>query len=792
MALHAGEVSFDEHGVTAASVNLTFRLLDAPPLKAALTGSPGVLALIASAWFFDEVVQHAVAADPATYRRVAVTVKETATVAWIALPDCPYPPSETEPSSPPTGPAVPVPRQLPASTAHFVGRADELKELTGLLDQGAAGTGTGATAGTVVISAIGGTAGIGKTALALHWAHRVADRFPDGQLYVNLRGFDPAGSPVQPAAAIRGFLDAFEVDPGRIPVSLEAQVALYRSLIASRRVLVVLDNARDADQVRPLLPGSETCMVTVTSRSQLSGLVAQRGARPLTLGLLTVAEARELLARSLGPDRVTRESAAVDELIGLCAKLPLALSVVAARAATQPGFPLAVLADELRDARRRLDALDAGDLTTNVRAVFSWSYQYLDASAARMFRLLSLHPGPDISLPAAASLAGIPPRQARAALAALTRAHLVTEYVPGRFAFHDLLRTYAAEQTGAMHSDAECRDAIRRVLDHYLHTAYAGARLLDPHRDPISLAPPRPGTAPEDLASYAQALAWFGTEHRVLLAAVAQAADTGFDAHAWQLPWTLADFFNRRGHWHDWVATQNVALAATRRLGDLEGEAAARRSLGRACIRIGACADADTHLRHAVDLYGRLGDPVGQAHAHRGLSMVHDEQARHAEALSHAQQALGLFRAAGHRVGQADALNAMGWKNIQLGDPRQALSCCQQALELYQNLGQRDGEAATQDSLGYAHHHLGNHRQAIGCYQQALNLFRELGDRYYEAVILTHLGDTRLATGDTEAARGAWRQALAIVDDLHHPDADQVRAKLRHLDQPAGEAPAPG
>ncbi len=438
MALHAGEVGFGEHGVTAASVSLTFRLLDAPPLKAALAGSPGVLALIASAWFFDEVIRHSAAADPATYRRVGVTFKETSAVAWIALPDHPYPADETGMAASAARSGTPVPRQLPAYTSNFVGRAAELRELTGLLDaaaHGAEASGQARTAGTVVISAIGGTAGIGKTALALHWAHRVADRFPDGQLYVNLRGFDPAGSPVQPAAAIRGFLDAFEVDPGRIPVSLEAQVALYRSLIVGRRVLVVLDNARDADQVRPLLPGSETCIVTVTSRSQLSGLVAQRGARPLTLGLLTVAEARELLARGLGPDRVTRESAAVDELIGLCAKLPLALSVVAARAATQPGFPLAVLADELRDARRRLDALDAGDLTTNVRAVFSWSYQYLDASAARMFRLLSLHPGPDISLPAAASLAGIPPRQARAALAALTRAHLVTEHVPGRFAF---------------------------------------------------------------------------------------------------------------------------------------------------------------------------------------------------------------------------------------------------------------------------------------------------------------------------------------------------------------------
>ena len=302
-----------------------------------------------------------------------------------------------------------------------------------------------AAGGTVVISAIDGTAGIGKTAVALHWAHRVADRFPDGQLYVNLRGFDPAGSPMAPAEAVRGFLDAFEVPAERIPINLEAQAALYRSLVSGRRILVVLDNARDVGQVRPLLPGSPGCVVVVTSRNHLTSLITVEGARPLTLDLLPVEEAAELLARRLGSGRLAAEQQAVEEIIALCAQLPLALSIVAARAAAHPGFPLAALAAELRDARGGLDGFTSGDLTTDLRAVFSWSYQRLGTPAARLFRLLALHPGPDIAIPAAASLAALPAHEVRNLLAELSRSHLLEEHIPGRFAFHDLLRAYATE-----------------------------------------------------------------------------------------------------------------------------------------------------------------------------------------------------------------------------------------------------------------------------------------------------------------------------------------------------------
>ena len=315
-----------------------------------------------------------------------------------------------------------VPRQLPTATRHFAGRAEALKALAALAAEAAE-----ASHGTV-ISVIDGTAGIGKTTLALYFAHQVAERFPDGQLYVNLRGFDPAGPPMTPVEAIRLLLAALAVPVARIPAGLDAQAGLYRSLLAGQRMLVLLDNARDVDQVRPLLPASPGCLVIITSRSQLTSLVAAEGAAPLTLDVLTDAEAQELLSRRLGPERVAGEPSAAGELIQLCARLPLALSIAAARTASQPGLSLAALTADLRDARRRLDALDAGHAAANVRAVFSWSYQQLDAPTARLFRLLGLHAGPDISAAAAASMAGLPLDEGRRRLGELTRAHLLAEH----------------------------------------------------------------------------------------------------------------------------------------------------------------------------------------------------------------------------------------------------------------------------------------------------------------------------------------------------------------------------
>jgi DNA-binding SARP family transcriptional activator/Flp pilus assembly protein TadD len=672
--------------------------------------------------------------------------------------------------------ALVIPRQLPAAPAHFTGRAGELEALNELLDHAAR------TSSTVVISAIGGTAGVGKTALAVHWAHHAAEKFADGQLYLNLRGFDPAGTPVAPAKAVRCLLDALSVPAERIPAGLAAQVGLYRSLLAGKRVLLVLDNARTADQVRPLLPGSAGCLVLVTSRSQLTSLAATEGAFLLSLDVLSEAEAHGLLASRVGASRIAAEPQAVTDLIALCARLPLALSIAAARASACPSVPLSTLASELRDSRSRLDALDAGDAASSVRTVLSWSYLNLNSAGARMFRLLGAHPGPDITAQAAASLAGVPLPQARRALNELTMAHLLAEHGPGRYAFHDLLRVYAAEQASAAADDLGQRAAIHRVLDHYLHTAAAANRLLNPARDPIDLAPPCFGAQRQELGDEGQARSWFEAEHWVLLAVISLAAEHRFDTHAWQLPWTLTDFFDWQGHWRDWIATQRTAVAAARRVGDRAGQARACRSLGDACARLGHFDEAHTHLTQALGLFREVGDHTGEARAHQALSWLLDRQGHPEQALAHDRVALQLYEDTGHRKGQANALNAIGWLQAQLGKHQQALDYCGKALDLHRELGNRRGEAAAWDSLGYARHHIGQHPEAISSFRQALELFRDLGDRYNQAEILTHIGDAHRAAGDLRGARESWKDALAILDDLDHPDASQVRGRLRDLD----------
>jgi DNA-binding SARP family transcriptional activator len=710
------------------------------------------------------------------HQRILSTDPALLTPAPVApRPAAPATPSR--PATPPrvamTPPAAPVPAQLPADIAHFTGRDAQLDALTALAAQAGSA---------VVITAIGGTAGIGKTALAVHWAHQAAASFPDGQLYVNLRGFDPAGTPLEAEAAVRGFLDALGAQPAQIPADPDAQAGLYRTLLAGQRMLVVLDNARDPAQVRPLLPGSAGCLALVTSRNQLTGLAAVDGARTLTLDLLTPREARDLLAHRLGADRAAAEPEAVGDLAELCARLPLALNIAAVRAAARPAFPLAVFATELRQARDRLAALDADDADdalASVRSVFSWSYRALSPGTARTFRLLGVHPGPDITAPAAASLTAAGREQATAALNELAAAHLIAEHAPGRYAFHDLLRAYAADQARTHDTVDEQHQALHRVLDHYLRTACAADRLLHPARDTITLAPPQPGADPEELADDQQAWRWLEAEHPVLLAAITQAAARGFDLHACQLPWTLATFLDRQGKWHDNVAAQTASLAAAQRLGNLAEQASSHRILGNFRARLGAYADADAHLRRALELYRQLGDDAGQAGAHYNLTMAFELQGRHRDALGHAQQALALYRAAGHQAGQANALNSVGWFCSLLGDHRQALAHCRQALALHHDLGNLTGEAGTLDSLGHAHHHLGDHRQAIECYRHALDLYGKIRHRYEQAVSLTHLGDTHHAAGDRDAARDAWQQAQAILEDLQHPDAEQVRHKLK-------------
>ena len=665
-----------------------------------------------------------------------------------------------------------VPRQLPAALPHFAGRRAEMMALSGLLLTEP----SDATPAAAVV-AISGTAGVGKSTLAVHFAHHAAAAFADGQLYVNMRGFDPSGTPVTASEAISGFLDALGVQPAQMPAGLEARAALYRSMLAGKRMLIVIDNARDAAHARPLLPGSPGCLVVVTSRILLTGLAAMDGARLLTLDVLTQEEAGEMLARKLGLGRVAAEPAAASRLAILCARLPLALAIAAARAAVHPGFPLAALAAQLRDATARLDALNAGDETSDIRAVFSWSYRQLSPRAARMFRLLGLHPGPDTSVPAAASLAAMP--AARAALDELVRAHLLTEHLPGRFAFHDLLRAYAEERAHAEDDEASRRAAIGRVLGHYLHTANTGALLLHQGREVLSLGAPGDGVQPEKLADDAGALDWFHAEQAVLLAAVPYAVATGFGHLAWQLAWAGETFFVMRGRWHEYAASQRTALAAAQELGDPRALASVHRGLGYACVHMGRYSDAQGHYRQA--LHHSRDDPDGQARAHHGIAWTFGQQHDYRNALTHSQRALELAAALGNRSMQARALNNAGWCHVELGDFARAITCCGAAYELQCELGDNHGKAGTLDTIGYAHHRLGQHAQAADCYQQAVTFLRGAGYSYELGIVLRHLGDARRAMGDTAGAADAWREALGLLAGLRHPDADEVRAKLGEI-----------
>jgi tetratricopeptide (TPR) repeat protein len=391
-------------------------------------------------------------------------------------------------------------------------------------------------------------------------------------------------------------------------------------------------------------------------------------------------------------------------------------------------------------------------------------------------------------VPAASSLAAMPARQVWSLLAELARAHLATERTAGRYAFHDLLRTYAAEQAALVDTAADRRAALHRLLDHYLHTARAADALLDPHRDPITLSGPPTGVLPEPFDDQEQALAWFAAEHPAVLAAIDEAARKGFDTHAWQLAWTLTTFFERQGHWQRQAVAQHTALDCARRAGDLPGQAQASRCLGRAYARLGDDGLAQTYLEQALDLLAGLGDRIGLARTHLHLSWIFGTQNRNGEAVDAARRARDLFTAAGHRAGQARALNTMGWYEAQLGNHRQALVCCRAALALLEDSDDQHGQADTWDSIGYAHHLLGEYRQAITSLRRAIELYRDTGGRHAEADSLARLGDAHLGDGDRAAATWAWRQALVILDELGHPGAEEVRAKLAHRNDSGARA----
>ncbi|WHT18235.1 BTAD domain-containing putative transcriptional regulator [Crossiella sp. CA-258035] len=627
-----------------------------------------------------------------------------------------------------TPPTDTTPAQLPAAPRLFTGRAAEL-----------AGLGV---AGTSVVSGIGG---IGKTSLVLHWAHANLAAFPDGQLYVDLRGFDPASPPMPPAVALRGFLDALGVLPAAVPVDEHAQAALYRSLVTGRRLLVVLDNARDSEQVLPLLPGSPSCTVVITSRHRLDGLLATHGARPVPLDALADPDARDLLARYLGEARLAAEPEAVTALLDRCARLPLALGIVAARAATHPGFPLAALAEELRE--DRLTALDSGELTASLRAVFATTYQALTPEAATLACLIAHAPGPDLSRPALLAMAADPqpaataPQHAtRALLRELTALHLVQEHAPARYRMHDLVRLHATERA------APDEPALRRLLAHYLHA--------------------------EDLA----------VEWPNLFAATELAAQRDWLPELTALSARLSRHLDERGHYDAALALHTLLL----RTGHAELAGPAHIGIGLTHWRRGDFEPAITSFTRALAVGRRRADDLVTGQALNGLGLAHWRLGQSDTALARHTEALALGRAAGIPHVEGYALVGIGFAAQWLGDYPSALSHHRMAVTVADSTGDADLECHARNGIGIASVGLDRLAEAIAQHEQALALARGRENRYAQAHSLTCLGLARHRAGDRAGALAPLRQGLAtaleIGDGYQQARTHQLLAAL-HQDR---------
>ncbi len=665
-----------------------------------------------------------------------------------------------------------VPRQLPAPPVRFTGRETDLARLTQAVSQGPAGT--------VVISAVGGTGGIGKTWLVLQWAHRHLDRFPDGQLHVDLRGFSPDSTPMPTSVALRGFLCALGVPPAAIPVDEHVQAALFRSVAAGKRMLIVLDNAVDTEQIMSLLPGSPSCTVLVTSRRRLTGLICSYGAQHLALDVLPDKDARALLAARLGDARLAREPAAVNQLLAACGGFPLALSVVAGQAAAHPDLPLTAMVAELRDAG--LAGLDDGDTAASVPAVLSWSYRALAPGNAHAFALLGIAPGPDISLAAAASLTGKSLGEARTVLRDLEQASLLIRHTGNRYSMHDLTRACARDHAEHDLATQDRKSALDRVIGFYVHTAHHAHLVLEPHDHHVALNRPVPGCRPQPLTTHAEALTWFALDHTCLLETQRTAQQDGPVWAVWQLAWALTAYHNLRGllaeNHRVWLEARRAADACA----DPVVDALVHRHLGNVCVRIGRIDEGREHLNRALSVAERIDDRTAQARIHRIISVMYEHHGDNRMALEHATRSLQLFRAVGDRIWEADTLSTVAWCTALLGRYNEAR---QHGHTAFPVLHQQHppGEADTLDTIGYITYHCGHHTDALEYFRRALALYRDLGDVYHAADTLDRIGHVFFALRRTPEAHTAWHEALSLCRTQHRgTDAQRIKRKIDTLE----------
>jgi DNA-binding SARP family transcriptional activator/Tfp pilus assembly protein PilF len=670
-----------------------------------------------------------------------------------------------------------VPQELPGDVLDFSGRVLELHDLL------AVASASGSPPSTAVIAAIDGMPGAGKTALAIHAAHRLAADFPDGQLFIDLRDELSGPQGTDPLVALDVLLRALGVPGERIPETLTARSALWRSRLAGRRVLVILDNAVSTAQVRPLLPGSAGCLAIVTSRRRLAEL---DGAMHLALDTLPPDDARALFTRIVGTHRAEAEPQAAAEVVGRCGYLPLAIRIAGARLTARPAWSVADLAARLEQGRRRLAELGRGD--RSVETAFGLSYEQLPVGHRRVFRLLGLHRGPDFDTYLAAAGTGLDPADAEAALEDLLDVNLLRQRAPERYEFHDLLRSYAAERAHAEESENSREEALRRMCDFYAHASYTADRVLHPHRPDLKPDSPTDGLHIRAFADIPAAMAWFEAEHTNLLAAQRAAAEHGWHAVVGQLAWTLSVFHARQGRRRDALAVWRAALEAADRQPDPVPHIRALRLLGRAYGDLGHHQEALDHLHQALTMAEGHGDLTEQAHTHRTLAWVWERKGDDRPALRHAHRAFELYRSVGESTGEADTLSMVGWHAARLGDYDSAREHCEAALALHRQRGNPTGESDTLASLGYIAHHTAHHEQAIELYQQALALLRAIGNSNQAATTLDYLGQAHAAHGDRKRARAVWREALELYQSQGRVEnAEQVRQLLRALETTGGE-----
>jgi tetratricopeptide (TPR) repeat protein len=661
------------------------------------------------------------------------------------------------------------PRQLPRDVTHFTGRERELGELDSLLD---------AQRRTVVISAIAGAAGVGKTSLAVHWAHRVRDRFPDGQLYVNLRGYDP-GEPLTARDVLGVFLRALDVPGDRIADDVDAMAATYRSVLSGLRVLIVLDNAATADQVRPLVPNEPGCMVVVTSRSALAGLAARDGAHRIGLDLLGAAEAYELVSAVIGSGRAEREAEAALELTRHCGWLPLALRIAAERVAWRPHVTVGDVARELEAEHRRLDVLAADDdEAATVRAVFSWSYQALPEELARAFRLLSVHPGPVFGLAVASVLLEVPSATARQRLDSLVAAHLVAEVAADRFQFHDLLRIYAGERASLDEEPAAVEAATGRCYEWYLHTAHAALYAFHPEHPQVPIAARPRDCRPLEFGSGELARQWFAAEQQNLLAVIQRAPEADQHTVGWQLPNVVDCYLAMNRFRAEQILVHQLGLAAAVRAGDRVGEYWAHNHLGEAYQASRRYEEAvDSHLR-SLSIAADLEDGFGQAAALNDLGNTYLALGRFAEAVEHLRQALVQCRAIQHPRNEGTAEVNLGAALLGLDQTGDAVEHALNGLTIFRRIGAGGSAGWALWTLGRIRAREGDVEDAIRCFREAVDTYGEAAHHYRGAEVLVELGVLFEKSGRHAESREAWRSAHRVFSELGSAMKEDVEALL--------------